>query len=79
VWLYAYFKGPFLCSNCQAHAAKIILRLKKRLEKQRKQLAAEDRKKKNGAMMAAINMPSLSKKCEEPGVRFVFLPPAMGE
>ena len=31
IWLYVYFKGPFLCEDCLGRAASIILRLKKRL------------------------------------------------
>jgi hypothetical protein len=30
VWLGAFFDGPFLCSPCQARAAVIIQRLKRR-------------------------------------------------
>lgn len=33
IWLYMYFKGPFLCEDCLGRAANIILRLKKRLTK----------------------------------------------
>lgn len=33
IWLYVYFKGPFLCEDCAGRAASIILRLKTRLTK----------------------------------------------
>lgn len=46
VWLGAFFKGYFLCSNCHANCAEIIFKLKARLTKRALDLRQRARRKK---------------------------------